>query len=179
VNPEQDLITWKKPPDLRDFLYTEAKLDYQKQRWNAACEKFDEILELGHGENWHHTKKYAEVCLKHLQHRRRKTDGTQVYNDAKHLYEEGQYADAEIAFNYVIEIMELGPGENFHHTREYLKKCKQMRRKEALSEEELAQEEGNIDTSDGKKILHYYTSRYPLGISQKVSLLSHSTLLQE
>ena len=178
MNPEQDLITWKKPPELREFLYADAKLDYEKQRWGAAYEKFDEILHLGHGENWHHTKKYTEVCLNHLQHRRRRSDATQVYNDAKHLYEEGQYADAEVALNFVIEIMELGPGENFHHTREYLKKCSQKLRNESLSEE-LAQEEGNIDASDGKKLLHYYTARYPLGISGKVHLLSCTTLLHE
>jgi len=155
VNPEQDLITWRKPPELRDFLYAEAKLEYQKQRWSVAFEKFEDILVVGNGEDWHHTKRYQEVCLKHLQRQQHKTDASQVYSDAKHLYEEGQYADAETAFNFVVEVMELGPRDNFHHTREYLKKCKQMLKKEGA---EL----------DGDRVLHYYTTRYPLGISQKV-----------
>jgi hypothetical protein len=177
VNPEQDLVTWRKPPELRDFLYAQGKLEYQKQRWSVAYEKFQDILTVGNGEDWHHTKRYQEVCLKHLQHQQLKTDASQVYDDAKHLYEEGQYVHAETAFNFVLEIMELGPKDNFHHTREYLKKCKQMLKKEAAAAEELAKREGHVIASDQHRVLHYYTTRLPLGISQKVRLPTCKTPL--
>ena len=102
-----------------------------------------------------------------------------MYSDAKHLYEEGQYADAETAFNFVVEILELGPRDNFHHTREYLKKCKQMLKKEVAETGERAKRGGHIAASDSDRdrVLHYYTIRYPLGISQKVRMLTCKTPL--
>ena len=169
VNEQQDLITWKKPPEMRSYLYAEAKELFDRQKWDAAASIFEEILHLGHGKDWHYTKKYMDICKRHLKNHKDKYDATQVYNDAKHLCEMGSYAEGEIALNFVVEILQLGPKENFHHTREYLAKCKHMLRKESDYNQLLAQEEGNIEESDKQKLSHYYSIRYGLGVQSKVS----------
>ena len=45
-----------------------------------------------------------------------------MYHDAKSLFEDDKFSEAETAFNFVVEILHLGKTQNFHHTREYLAK---------------------------------------------------------
>ena len=131
VNPELDLMTWQKPPDAREFAYADGKALFDKQHWSEACRKFEEVLDLGGGEDFHHARKYVTVCVRHLEHRKHRQDAMQVYDDAKRLFDRGLYAEAQTAFRFVVEIARLGDAGNFHHTREYLAKCRHMLQKKA------------------------------------------------
>lgn len=48
---------------MRDFIYTEAKEEFDKQHWSAAYEKFEDVVHEGKGEDWRHTKKVVPVTF--------------------------------------------------------------------------------------------------------------------
>ena len=44
VNSELDLASWQKPPDVREFIYADAKALFEKHQWHEAYAKFEETL---------------------------------------------------------------------------------------------------------------------------------------